>query len=185
MNFLGGDANFGWPHLFRCRIGALAVCADLPPLLRSVIFIGQPPVSESPRPGYVSGGIAGSGNRKGRGMNRLAILAPLALIPGPTNAAEQNPSDGNGLYENCQSENLTLKVACHQYIIGVVDGVRVAEPEGKPSFGIPPDVRGIQIRDIVIQYLRDNPDKRHWPSSYLIWNALVKVFPPPPRSTKP
>lgn len=114
---------------------------------------------------------------KARGIAAWGAAA-AAIWAGPAVAGE----DGNSLYANCTSGQFADIVACNRYIVGVVDGILVVSPREKPPFVIPQGVTGQQLNDVVIAYLKDNPDKRHWEAQYLVWNAIHAAFPAPARS---
>jgi hypothetical protein len=98
--------------------------------------------------------------------------------------------DGNDLYSACRSaqenikfegERMQLKSSegstvfsagiCWGYIEGVVDSIPAGE-------GFEPDenVRLSQCVDVVIAYLRDNPNQRHLGAYGLVRIALTKAF---------
>lgn len=108
-------------------------------------------------------------------MVRKAALA-LALIATPAMA---EGTDGNVLYRQCTSSGYLEQAACHQYIIGVVDGINLASETGLEPFTLPPGVKGEQVKDVVMRYLRDYPERRHWAGAVLVWNAMMTGFPNP------
>lgn len=108
-------------------------------------------------------------------MVRPAALA-IALISCPAFAAG---TDGNVLYRQCTSTGAIEQVACHQFIIGVVDGINIASETGLEPFTLPANVKGEQVKDVVLRYLREFPERRHWAGSVLVWNAMREAFPNP------
>lgn len=108
-------------------------------------------------------------------MVRKAALA-LALISTP---AVADSTDGNDLYRQCTSNGAVELVACHQYIIGAIDGIYLASPDGQEPFILPPNVKGEQVKDVVLRYLKDYPERRHWGAVVLVWNAMRSAFPNP------
>jgi len=100
--------------------------------------------------------------------------------------------DGNGLYAECQSADKNIKLGeggamsvrtgaevdlfaggmCWGYIRAVVDSIPAGE-------GFEPDknVRLNQYVDVVLAYLRDNPNLRHQSAYGLTRNALAIAFP--------
>lgn len=116
-------------------------------------------------------------------MQKLFALLLLS-ISAPAWAA----TDGNLLYEQCnrtvQSNNdLIPLTACNNYIVGVVDGYRMSK-EGYEWLQIPEGVKGQQLQDIVLKYLKDNPEKRHWAAVILVMNAVNAAFPHRPTAEK-
>lgn len=116
-------------------------------------------------------------------MKRLAILAGLAMAA-PANA-QLGDFTGNDILRTCRATEAGKAIACLQYLNGVVNGIELASPDGEEPFIIPRGVDTTQIRDVVLRYLDTNPDKRHWASAVLIWNALLKAFPNPKLQTRP
>ena len=108
-------------------------------------------------------------------MVRTAALA-IALISCPAFAAG---TDGNVLYRQCTATSAIEQVACHQFIIGVVDGINLASETGLEPFTLPTNVKGEQVKDVVLRYLRDFPERRHWSGAVLVWNAMRGAFPNP------
>lgn len=78
--------------------------------------------------------------------------------------------DGNFLYKVCKEE----RSFCTAYIQGVADG---QEGAAKEYVCVPENVSSSQARDIVFNWLRDNPAERHNPAAWLTIVALMKVFP--------
>lgn len=114
-------------------------------------------------------------------MKRLLFLI-LALSASPAHAAPTGNNFGNNLYKNCSSDTTSFEgavsvVACNNYIVGVVDGL-VLSGEANRWFAMPDGVTGQQLQDIVLKYLRDNPNKRHLPGPVVIINAMSEAFPP-------
>lgn len=114
-------------------------------------------------------------------MVRKAALA-LAFIATPATAAS---TDGNDLYRQCTASSAVEMVACHQYIIGAVDGIYLASPTGQEPFLLPPNVKGEQVKDVVLRYLKDYPERRHWGAVVLVWNAMMSAFPNPKYQIRP
>lgn len=104
--------------------------------------------------------------------------AALALFLFSTPALAEG-TDGNVLYRQCTSTGMVEQVSCHQYIIGAIDGINLASPTGGEPFTLPPNVKGEQVKDVVLRYLKDYPEKRHWAGGVLIWNAMMGAFPNP------
>lgn len=113
------------------------------------------------------------------------ILALLLLSVGtPVWAA----TDGNSLYEQCNrtaqtNNDAAALIACNNYIVGVIDGYRMTK-EGYDWLQIPDGVKGQQLQDIVLKYLIDNPEKRHWAAVILVMNAVNTAFPHRPSAAK-
>src|SRR5262245_27505856 len=95
-----------------------------------------------------------------------AMLAALALSGEKTAASEIEWFRGNDLFKECQLNN----PLCNGYIMGSIDAGEQGScyPEG--------GVSGEAI-DIVKQWLRDHPEKRHVSASLLVIEALKEKFP--------
>ena len=97
---------------------------------------------------------------------------------------------GNSLYEECKSEAGDFKSGlCLGYITAVADAhietvfsVAVANIERKDvqlrtSFCLRDGVNIGQLRDVVFQYLAQNPSERDKPAALLVITALAQAFP--------
>lgn len=97
---------------------------------------------------------------------------------------------GNELYGECTGET-TLQVACINFVVGAVKGYQLgyrtssthAAIEGVSvdiTFCIPPGVvTAGQMMDVVVQYLRARPDRRHLSAAILVIDAMDFAFPCP------
>lgn len=113
----------------------------------------------------------------GRGLRAMAGAASLACLLCMAPAAHASWLSGNDLFTQCAQQQVPAdKSGCLAYIMGTVDD---AEVWGHP-LSIPPSVTGGQLRDIVMDYLDKHPERRHWPGSALVWNAVREAYPPPP-----
>jgi len=87
--------------------------------------------------------------------------------------------DGNRLLEVCLNRaNLDSHFGdCLGYTSGVADTAQSV------TICLPQNARRGQVRDIVINYLREHPERRTLSSHVLVQEALVRVWPcptPPP-----
>jgi hypothetical protein len=101
----------------------------------------------------------------------LAVVSALALWPSAARA-----HDGNYLWANCDSREDAKQLYCLAYITGVSDAVRIAG-----SFCPPDNATYGQSKDVVIKYLRDHPEERHYAAAFLVGYALGSVFPCKPK----
>lgn len=87
---------------------------------------------------------------------------------------------GNDLLRFCNSHEAFETNMCTGYIEGVRDGLMFATVnlKSKPFFWVPDKVSSDQLRDVVVKYLRDNPETRHKPAGMLTIFALKEAFPP-------
>ncbi len=87
---------------------------------------------------------------------------------------------GNDLLRFCNSHEPFETNMYTGYIEGVRDGLMFATVslKSKPFFSVPGKVSSDQLRDVVVKYLRDNPETRHKPAGMLTIFALKEAFPP-------
>lgn len=106
----------------------------------------------------------------------IAGTAALALmLPLPAYAAAPAFSDmaiGNGLYANCTSTDASFQLACLAYIAGATDVLVRLEMNCRP-YGV---TYG-QMKDVVINGLKDDATNRHLASSLLIMKYGRAAFP--------
>lgn len=87
---------------------------------------------------------------------------------------------GNDLLRDCSDEkNVVSSSSCLGYINGVRDGVVLASVGlgAKPSFEISKNVELGQLKDVVVKYLNEHPEKRNLHAAVLVHSALAKAFP--------
>ena len=106
-------------------------------------------------------------------MKHLAIsLAVLMLMwSGDAKAKKGFYESGNDLFTQCTSKNVAEEMACGGFITGVVDTSHLICP--------PKTVNRGQLRDIVIKYLKENPQVRHNSGAGLVLASLITLFPCP------
>ena len=100
----------------------------------------------------------------------MIALALLATAPALTFFS------GNDLYSQCEMET---PMVCVGYILGVSDAVSDAETAGSlPRLVcVSRDSTPEQLKDIVVKYLRDNPDTRDKSAASLTVAALRHAAP--------
>ena len=128
-------------------------------------------------------------------MIRRAILWLGVAASGTAQASAQNIS-GNTLHSACNAQSDAEAGFCIGYIIGSVDGQRwgafatilsleltdeTSAANDMIAAGlkhcIPPEASNEQIRDVVLQFLANNPSIRHESARFLVWLALAESFP--------
>lgn len=111
----------------------------------------------------------------------------LAFVATITSQASANAGggyvDGNRLLDACgrsdEANSGKDPTFCIGYIIGGVDMIlakNIAEPQNA-SACITEGVTGGQIRSIVVKFLVETPEIRHFPASLAIWRSLTRAFP--------
>ena len=80
---------------------------------------------------------------------------------------------GNEIFQRCNSDIGTPdSVGCVGYVAGIADALTLTN-----TICVPTDVSVVQVRDIVLKYLREHPERRHYNASGLAATALVSAFP--------
>jgi hypothetical protein len=95
-------------------------------------------------------------------MRYLFILAFVAL------SSPAVAHSGNDLLQSCEA--VETRKGCEGYIFGVY---RATPVKICPS----DQVDSIQMRDVVVKFLRGNPETRHVDSVTTILDALTSAFP--------
>jgi hypothetical protein len=113
----------------------------------------------------------------------MVFLAVVALNGSQGGSTADNLIDsGNGFLSACDSSdtsgNPLQKGLCLGYVSGVTDGISLAEKlTHKPSSCLPATVTNGQVLDIVVTFVRDHPELRHWQTRWLIQRSLLEAFP--------
>jgi hypothetical protein len=104
------------------------------------------------------------------------VVAGL-MVAGVTAAQAQRVSkvDGNHLLTYCTAKSTT---PCDAYLDGVGDGIE-GEGRARADACIPKSVTTPQMRDVVVKYLRGNPQTRQMPAGVLVTRAFSAAFPCP------
>lgn len=131
-------------------------------------------------------------------MRNCLIAALLILLVGAqTSRAEtQSPSvTGNTIYETCKDSKSPIFAYCIGYIVGVNDGWNLGSAIAVTQLQLAKTAKDLnavnkmligicsrgatneQVVDIVIKYLKENPEQRHRGAHLLIYGALRKAFP--------
>jgi len=130
-------------------------------------------------------------------MKRLAIIGAVLLLSAGTtvtSTARADFLDGNKLLALCTSEIPADKNACAAYLMGATDafnytmqlavGIGIEQRTGtRPSMAdinrcVPVGVTTIQVRDTVVHYLQQHPEKRHYGVSQVFVHAIMGAFCP-------
>lgn len=116
-----------------------------------------------------------------------ALLLTVGLARAETARADTRSSgvDGDTLLARCTSRKPGLVMGCTAYVDGVADTVAVYQGAAKAAgdsraenrICIPADVRGTQMRDTVVTWLRNHADQRHRPSANLVVHVLRETWP--------
>jgi len=101
------------------------------------------------------------------------LLWPVSALP---QQAEPRTSAaflrGNQLYDTCTSQEIVKRLQCREYIAGMADAFNW------DKFVCAPDQASEnQVRDVVVNYLRDHAEVRHYSAASIARNALQEAFP--------
>jgi hypothetical protein len=96
----------------------------------------------------------------------LAMTLAFALF-GATAQAKNREFDGNTLLNDCNKVNQIEEGICIGYIAAILDEA--------PVICVPPRVTYRQLKDIVVQHLKSNPDQRHFTAAQNIIVAFLNV----------
>jgi hypothetical protein len=97
----------------------------------------------------------------------------------PAHADVPDISTGNGLYYYCTQEGDAYRAACLAYIRGAYERDQIDVWMKSPTAytcDLPPGVTFQQMEDVVVKFLRDNPEKRNALSAGLLNTALQQAF---------
>lgn len=110
---------------------------------------------------------------------RTLFLASTLVAPAPAYAYFDT---GNDLYTNCSSEPTDAKSTfnvglCFGYIRGIADNMNLATDIRSSPTCIPGGADTRQIKDVVMKYMDDHPDRRDMPAVMIVTLALVSAWP--------
>ncbi|MBG6203068.1 hypothetical protein IWQ48_004225 [Labrenzia sp. EL_13] len=116
-----------------------------------------------------------------RNFGLLVALVLVAIIVGAGPTAAQEARDrvdrflvGNQLFKACTSNDVMF---CTGYIVGVKDGLAAPGAGSDWMNGCIPEGATIrQFKDVVVKYLKQNPELRHGPAAMLVINGIVQGF---------
>jgi len=92
---------------------------------------------------------------------------------------------GNALLRKCQSTQQVDTMFCIGYILGVVDLIGLiqgsVDKDGKSDWKyhavcLSSQVERGQMRDVVLKYLVDHPERRDQPAAQLVVEALIRAW---------
>jgi len=111
---------------------------------------------------------------------RLTVLVLATGLLWPVSALSQQSEPktsaaflrGNQLYDRCTSQEIVKRLQCREYIAGMADAFNW------DKFVCGPDQASEnQVRDVVVNYLRDHPEVRHYSAASIAREALGEAFP--------
>jgi hypothetical protein len=103
---------------------------------------------------------------------RLLSIVIILFVGVPRVSAQSYFDTGNQLYSNCTSDKSFELGVCIATVSGAYDMMSYLSLAcGSPK------VTRRQVVDVIVQYLRNNPEKRHQPAATLILPAIAAAFP--------
>jgi hypothetical protein len=108
-----------------------------------------------------------------------ALVLTESVMPTPVSAAGFNT--GNALYTECTTDETSpvyfaAKMGCTAYIVGAADSLESMRSFSSKDQCIPENTSKQQVTDVVIKYLRDNPEQRHFTAASTAMLALSIAF---------
>lgn len=116
-------------------------------------------------------------------LNFRFAIAALAIFFansafGSPDTEYANFLSGNTLLEICTSDAPTDDGFCLAYVMGAAEMGMTVEQRGSglKDACIPRGVTPDQFIDVVVKYLKENPEKRHFGAAISVWAAIAKAF---------
>lgn len=109
-------------------------------------------------------------------MKRLAIIAAALLLS--AGGAKATDWDGNQLLRECTGYDVTDTLRCLAYIRGARDMLDALQMAGSGERCIPQPATLDQVKDVVVRYLRQHPEVRHFTRPSLIVAAVREAWCP-------
>ena len=112
-------------------------------------------------------------------MKTWAVLAGVLCVAASPASADGSFKTGRQLYADClPTSSATDKGVCVGYVMGVADSLARGDV---PLVCVAEGVQGVQLADLVMKWLTENPDKRDFTAVSLIGAVLQSAFPCPAR----
>src|SRR5262245_42894290 len=106
-------------------------------------------------------------------------MAAFAAITAPAHAKSAMVfASGNALYEDCMATNQFDRGYCLGFVAGVAD---TADAVDRASLSLPigvctsDNVKQRQIQDVVLGWLHDHPQDRHYAAAEIVAVALARA----------
>ena len=111
------------------------------------------------------------------------LMASLLLVlagvrSGWAGDTYESLESGNTLLAKCVGPP-ELQLVCAGYTAAIYDMIAMLEAGGAmpKQHCFPTDVTRLQIRDVIVRYLQDHPEKRHTGAAGLARDALQEAWP--------
>jgi hypothetical protein len=115
------------------------------------------------------------------GLVRLCLVLVVAFGAARP-AMSEDVARGNGFYVLCSDAVGPTanqgRIVCLAYVKGLYDMAGYLQPASKAGLVCSPEgVTMDQYLDILVKYLRDNPERRQALTAELMWEAASKAYP--------
>jgi Rap1a immunity proteins len=117
-----------------------------------------------------------AGNEAMRSKVGLAVVLAGMLSTVAPSVARADRVGGNDLFKFC-SANPDL--TCLAYTVAIADALSAPNVINGYRACIPLSVTNGQVRDVVLLYMKQHPEKRHYGAAGLVAGALAEAFPCP------
>ena len=111
------------------------------------------------------------------------LVAFLCVLAAPVVAQPSGRVSGNELMDFCAPNDDLPPFMCLGYILGAADfiGAQIEAGGTQRTVGLclPSSVTRRQKFEVVMKYLQEHPEQRHYDAAGLILSALVQAFPCP------
>jgi len=115
-----------------------------------------------------------------RSLYLCCALAIATSLPPFVSPAQAYFLDGDELMNHCSANVADERfdpAVCVTYIMGAYDAFMFQRLVRNQPRCTPRTLTAGKLREVVVEYLRDNPDNRGMDASALVWNAIIAEWP--------
>jgi len=118
-------------------------------------------------------------------MRRKALYLCMAVLLGTSAPPFVSPAaayflDGDELMNHCSANIADERydpAVCVTYVMGAYDAYMFQRLVRNQPRCTPRTLTAGKLREVVVEYLQDNPDNRAMDASALVWNAIIAEWP--------
>ena len=110
-------------------------------------------------------------------MKKYLMLAAALMWSTPAHSRNVVSNDGNELLELCSNSDYFSQGYCMGYIRALSSGVNLILYTGGKQICYQPNITVGQMRDVVVSYIRRNPQSRNKDAIVLVSWALAEAWP--------
>jgi hypothetical protein len=109
--------------------------------------------------------------------NSIVALSMVLAVPA---AAEEisHAMDGNRLFKLCTGPSQVERAACYGYMEGVLDSLNAHLMIDEGANCVRAGIQTEQVHDVVVNYLRAHPERRHGVAAVLASAAMIEAWCP-------